>query len=103
MCTGPVTARWLTYTNLQPQQARVEQHLSRLSSPATPYPPPLFTSQLILFISFNYKTHTVTDLFKWLTARENSHVPSNSKKPSIVVMEAMVMTCQRKANTARSL
>lgn len=35
-----------------------KQHLRWLRSPATLYPP-RFTRQLILFISFNYKTHTV--------------------------------------------
>lgn len=35
--------------------------------------------------------------------KEEKSVPSDFKKPAIVVMEAMMMTCQRKANTAQTL
>lgn len=35
--------------------------------------------------------------------RRKKSVPSDFKKPAIAVMEAMMMTCQRKANTAQTL
>lgn len=48
----------------------------------------------------------MSDLFNMARSQEKKEeksVPSDFKKPAIVVMEAMMMTCQRKANTAQTL
>ena len=81
--------------------ARVERHLRGLRSPATPCSPsPVYCPAYPVYL-IPVTEHTLWLIcLTWLSARENSHVPSNSKKPS-VVMEAMMMTCQRKAITQR--
>lgn len=94
----PLTAGWLT-TNFLPRPMRLEQHLR---SSVLPYLPSTVYQPAYPVYLIQWQKHTLWRIcLTWLSARENSHVPSSSKKPRIVVVEAMMMTCQRKASTAQ--
>lgn len=88
---------WPTQTFCLDSEGGAAPERPELSCDALPSFPCLLSSLSCLFDSIAERTLWLICL-KWLAARENSHVPSDSKKTG-VVMEAMMMTCQRKAIT----